>query len=267
MASPRSNEVSPKPVIFIGSSSEAEDIVDALTELLGQKGEFRIHPWRAGIDLTDDTLSTLIKELDAADFGVFVFHPDDEVVLRGKTFTAARDNVVLEYGMFLGRLGRDRAIALVPSTASHHTPSDLAGINFTFYEDSPGWNFDENAEGLNPAVAAISRRVRLRSSVAGSEREAATLPARGVATSTGSTSPIEDGWQYMLRQGMLTGVSGDDAIQLGTTVVHPLLGAGRVVGYDPPGASKSITVEFGTGELGVYALSAGVILVPRMRPV
>ena len=80
MASPRSNEVSPKPVIFIGSSSEAEDIVDALTELLGQKGEFRIHPWRAGIDLTDDTLSTLIKELDAADFGVFVFHPDDEVV-------------------------------------------------------------------------------------------------------------------------------------------------------------------------------------------
>ena len=31
---------------------------------------------------------------------------------------AALDNVVLEYGMFLGKLGRDREIALFPATAT-----------------------------------------------------------------------------------------------------------------------------------------------------
>lgn len=45
-------------------------------------------------------------------------HPDDQVEIKGKQLMAALDNVVLEYGMFLGKLGRDREIALFPATAT-----------------------------------------------------------------------------------------------------------------------------------------------------
>ncbi len=255
---------STRPAIFIGSSSEAEDIVDALTELLGAKGDLTIHPWRASFELTDDSLSSLVNELERADFGVFVFHPDDEVLVRGKTLTATRDNVVLEYGMFLGGLGRNRAIGLLPRIKDQQVPSDVAGIKFASYPFDPTIDFNTNADVLNPAVSAIRRHIKKVTAAAAPPSETTSVAAKPDERHTPTPSPIEDGWQFMLRHDLLRPLDEADTIRLGLTVVHPLLGAGRVVGFDPPGTERTITVEFGDFRVGVYLLHAAVILTPRV---
>ena len=65
--------------------------------------------WNQGFfDLSENTLDALIKSLDEWDFGIFVFSADDVLKLRERTYSAPRDNVVLEFGLFAGRLGKSR---------------------------------------------------------------------------------------------------------------------------------------------------------------
>jgi hypothetical protein len=45
------------------------------------------------------TLDTLMKEVDAADFAMFVFDPDDKITSRDDRYRGPRDNVVFELGL------------------------------------------------------------------------------------------------------------------------------------------------------------------------
>jgi hypothetical protein len=54
---------------------------------------------------THDAIDSLRRALDASDAGIFVLTPDDLTETRGHTNPTARDNVIFELGMFLGRLG------------------------------------------------------------------------------------------------------------------------------------------------------------------
>ena len=101
-----------KPSIFIGSSSEALDFPRAVQEQLNPDAEVTIWtelPFAPG----QFTIETLLNNLKRFDFAVFVFSPDDKVTSRGSTSDAARDNVVFELGLFMGRLGRERAFVLL----------------------------------------------------------------------------------------------------------------------------------------------------------
>jgi predicted nucleotide-binding protein len=49
----------------------------------------------------------------------------------------ARQNVILELGYFLGRLGRNRVCALYRSGVE--IPSDYAGVLFTELDEGGGW--------------------------------------------------------------------------------------------------------------------------------
>jgi SAM-dependent methyltransferase len=60
---------------------------------------------------------------------------DDFVETRGKKHLVARDNVILELGFFLSRLGRDRVALLLPEDDAVHVPSDLNGILYPMYQD------------------------------------------------------------------------------------------------------------------------------------
>jgi len=53
----------------------------------------------------------------------------------------ARQNVILELGFFVGKIGRKRVLALLKndSTGNLEVPSDLAGLVHTLYESSGGW--------------------------------------------------------------------------------------------------------------------------------
>ena len=114
--------------IFLGSSSEAIPITDALVSLLDH--QFVPVPWYGDVFKPRSfTIEGLLREVEIADFAVFVFAPDDMLRLRGKEWHAVRDNVLLELGLFLSRLGRERCFFLLPRDASDfRIPTDLTGI-------------------------------------------------------------------------------------------------------------------------------------------
>jgi O-acetyl-ADP-ribose deacetylase (regulator of RNase III) len=116
------------PKIFIASSSEAKPIADALTEHLS--GSFLPQAWyQDAFNLGDFIGKRLVQLAANFDFGVFVFTPDDTVVIKDKKFRTPRDNVVYELGLFAGFLGLERAILLWPSDILDiREMPDIAGL-------------------------------------------------------------------------------------------------------------------------------------------
>lgn len=89
---------------------------------------------------------TIIEKFsDYADvqFAVVLLTADDEGRVRGSSgdpALRARQNVVLELGYFLGRLGRARVCALYE--AGVEIPSDYQGVLFVELDKSDRWRFD-----------------------------------------------------------------------------------------------------------------------------
>lgn len=54
----------------------------------------------------------------------------------------ARQNVVFELGYFIGKIGRERVLALYESTNDFEIPSDYSGVLFVPYDDSGKWQFE-----------------------------------------------------------------------------------------------------------------------------
>ncbi|KAB2846019.1 MAG: nucleotide-binding protein [Melioribacteraceae bacterium] len=79
-------------------------------------------------------------------FAVVLFSPDDEARPRGDDSAQlrprARQNVVLELGYFLGKLSRQRVLALFKQTKDFETPSDYSGVIFVPFDDAGRWQFD-----------------------------------------------------------------------------------------------------------------------------
>jgi hypothetical protein len=144
--------------LFIGSSVESLDIAYALQECL----EYDCEPtvWNQGIfEPSATALASLVKRLDSSDFAVFVFGPDDVVTLRGKAINAARDNVVFEFGLFVGRLGVERCLIVTPRLETPlHFPTDLIGL--TTLSFNPDRSDGRVIAALGPAANQLRRQMR-----------------------------------------------------------------------------------------------------------
>src|SRR4051794_13820750 len=106
-----------KPTLFVGSSSEAFSVARQFATALDDVAHAIVWKDAPEFEPMRSTLDGLLTIADRYDFGVFIFTPDDEITSRGKKGHAARDNVVLELGVFLGRLGPDRTFAVVEEGA------------------------------------------------------------------------------------------------------------------------------------------------------
>jgi hypothetical protein len=124
-----------KPRLFIGSSSENLDVAHALQESLEQHAQVTV--WDQAIfGPSKYALESLLEAVTGNDFAAFVFAPDDVLCLRGQDFQTARDNVIFELGLFIGRLGERRSFILVPASADQlRVPTDLLGLNVLKYDD------------------------------------------------------------------------------------------------------------------------------------
>jgi predicted nucleotide-binding protein len=84
---------------------------------------------------------TVIEKVEAhgdVGFAVVLLTPDDEGCERGGTpRPRARQNVVLELGYFLGRLGRTHVCAL--KRGELEIPSDFEGVVYVSFDNSDGW--------------------------------------------------------------------------------------------------------------------------------
>ena len=147
-----------KPSLFIASSSESVDVAYALQENLEHVAEVTV--WSQGVfDLSRFALESLLDVLDAADFGLFVFAPNDVLSIRGQDKQAVRDNVVFELGLFIGRLGRDRNFIVIPkgNEESFRLPSDLLGLTPALYE--PNRQDTNLRAALGPASSKIMKAI------------------------------------------------------------------------------------------------------------
>ena len=98
--------------IFIGSSSEARNIVNKLSVILGREG-FSVKIWNhETFHSNDNYFESIKREMILADYSIFVVNPDDEIVKRGERIYATRDNVLLEIGMFIGFMSIKKVFCL-----------------------------------------------------------------------------------------------------------------------------------------------------------
>lgn len=120
-----------KPRIFIGSSTESLAVAERVKTFFSE--DYDCYLWTDGIFKSNESfIDTLMKSASLFDFGIMIFAKDDETTVRGQAFESPRDNVVFEYGLFLGRVGVDKAFIVAEKGAK--IPSDLFGITHMFYE-------------------------------------------------------------------------------------------------------------------------------------
>ena len=73
-------------------------------------------------------------------FAIAIFTPDDQgslVVESSNPKPRTRQNVIFEFGYFIGKLGRDRACALIKGEVE--IPSDYSGVLYITLDDADGW--------------------------------------------------------------------------------------------------------------------------------
>jgi predicted nucleotide-binding protein len=85
---------------------------------------------------------TIIEKFEAyADvgFAVVLLAPDDTLFVApqpdAKRVQRTRQNVILELGFFIGKLGRSRVAVIFRNTPEFELPSDYAGVEYLHYED------------------------------------------------------------------------------------------------------------------------------------
>ena len=110
--------------------------------------EILLHRWKLEPVILDQLPSkgaTLIEKLEhylsdnAIKYGIVMATPDDEGYAVGKADEKrcrARQNVVLELGLLLARLGRSNVAILLKNQKEMERPSDIDGLVYIPFEDA-----------------------------------------------------------------------------------------------------------------------------------
>ncbi|MGY8625810.1 TIR domain-containing protein [Chromobacterium violaceum] len=106
-------------------------------------------------------LEVLEREVDQADFGVAIAHPDDIVRSRRNESAAPRDNVIFELGFFMSRLGRKRTFLLVPQMdADLKLPSDFKGMTPIMYPPLTGKVGEIPGQVLHAPIYQLEQKIQ-----------------------------------------------------------------------------------------------------------
>jgi len=147
-----------KPKIFIGSSTKALNVAEAIQKELCHDADPVL--WSQGIFRTTNVpIEDLMEALNKFDFAIFVFLPEDITTIRDHGLNSVRDNVIFELGLFLGKLGRQRNFFVTPrldNGIKMHLPSDLTGISPATYDS----NSDNLQAAMGPALYEIKGVIR-----------------------------------------------------------------------------------------------------------
>jgi predicted nucleotide-binding protein len=121
------------PKLFIISSSEALKVAEAIRDSLASDVFSTV--WNEGVFFAGGyLLESLEKAVSESDFAIAIAQPDDIIETRGSRQPTLRDNVLFELGLFMGKLGRHRALLIHPKVDGLKLPSDLQGLTLLRYE-------------------------------------------------------------------------------------------------------------------------------------
>ncbi|WP_346658660.1 TIR domain-containing protein [Bradyrhizobium sp. 143] len=146
------------PKLFVISSTEAKHVAHALRD--GLNPDVFSTVWDDGVFFAGGyPLEHLEKQVAQSDFAIAIAEPDDIVRSRGHQSPTLRDNVLFELGLFMGKLGRHRAIAVHPRVKDLWIPTDLQGLTVIPYE--PGDESTVNLR-LKSVCEAVRKLVQVR---------------------------------------------------------------------------------------------------------
>lgn len=127
-----------KKRIFIGCSTEelkTTELVKAILDIYFDVVIWNENLWEKSVfKLNSNFLHDLLKAPLKFDFGILIGTPDDKVISRGEELMQARDNIMFELGLFIGRLGIDKCAYLVSKDVKEM--SDLSGIFLSKFDSS-----------------------------------------------------------------------------------------------------------------------------------
>ena len=124
--------------VFIVCSVEALEVA-RIIENAFTYDDFVVRLWSNDVfKVASYALESLETEVDDSDFAIAIAHSDDVTLFRDQEWPAPRDNVIFELGLFMGRLGRKRAILMEPREDKVKLPSDLSGITTIPYSYESG---------------------------------------------------------------------------------------------------------------------------------
>ena len=146
----------PRPSLFIGSSSEGEAIARALQAELERYVDSTV--WSQGVfGLSQSGLEALDPKARTFDFAALVLSADDLVAKRGRIGAAPRDNVLLEAGLFVGVLGRQRVFLVSCRDDELDLPTDLLGITRAQFNRRDDGNL---LAAIGPAATSIREAIK-----------------------------------------------------------------------------------------------------------
>jgi hypothetical protein len=139
-----------KPMVFIGSSKEGVYVARAIKKQFDRDAD--VYIWDENVfHLDKHNLGNLMRMVNLCDFGILVYTADDEVISRGHSQQAPRDNVLFEHGLLTGRLGLNRTFFIFEEGVK--LPSDFSGITAA--------SFRKRHDGdLTAAVGTACNRIR-----------------------------------------------------------------------------------------------------------
>lgn len=161
-----------KARVFIGSSTEGLSVAEAVFQSVSRDTEATLWtnqiftPGAYPLEALDDTIRS-------HQFAILVASPDDEMVKRGVSSAAMRDNVLLEFGLFVGAFGRRRVFFVCPDKPRLELPSDLAGLVITTYDASRAVRSSSDRAAAVQAATAQIRDAINREWAAANAREQA----------------------------------------------------------------------------------------------
>jgi hypothetical protein len=113
-----------KKRLFIGSSSEQIATLNEIITLIGDA--VACTSWTNAFSFNKSGLDSLIKQTRLSDFAILLATKDDVTNTRGEAHATPRDNVIFEFGLFLGAAGPEKCYLIAEHDAD--LPSDLDGI-------------------------------------------------------------------------------------------------------------------------------------------
>lgn len=143
--------------IFVASSTLGLKVAQAIQVNLEQYADVVV--WDQEVfDVSSYPLESLEQMAKNADFGIFVMTPDDLQKSRNRVAPVSRSNVILEFGVFLGSLGRRRTFLVVPSDVpTLLLPTDLLGLTQAKYKHD---RIEDNATAaLGPTCTKIRQAI------------------------------------------------------------------------------------------------------------
>ncbi|MGJ7510673.1 TIR domain-containing protein [Variovorax sp. GT1P44] len=145
-----------KPQVFIGSSTEGLEVARKVKKHLSRWATCTI--WDKDVfTFNKSYFDTLVKSINLYDIGVLVATADDFTRSRDEAFDVPRDNVIFEFGLFLGGLGPRKAFLVCQDGVK--LPSDLLGISLPSFPGEPG---DAQDKALRDICARIKKEIDKR---------------------------------------------------------------------------------------------------------